>query len=227
MELKEGTKVVQANGNRIGKLSRVVVDPRSKDVTYIVIKRGFLAEEEKVLPARLVDESNEQLIRLAPEMNDLEDFPDFVQTDYVSLEGEMLPSENDSGHGWQGEVYSYPQIYPQPEWGLGGGAVPPYYIPGQGYTPISKRNVPPGSVTLDQGTRVTTTDGQHAGDLDEIITGGPEDMATHIVLSRGLLGMQKKLIPVDWIMTVDEDQIRLAVPAKVVKNLPEYKEEKE
>ncbi len=226
MEFKEGVKVMRANGERAGSLSRVVIDPRSKDVTYIAVKRGFLAEEEKVLPIRAIAQADEQEIWLAPEVKELDDYPDFVETDYVSLEGEMLPSQDDSGHGWQGEVYSYPKIYPTEEWGLAGGAMPPYYIPGQGYTPVSKHNVPEGSIALDQGTRVTTTDGEHVGDLDEVITGGPDEMASHIVLSRGLLGTQKKLIPADWIMTVEEDQIRLAVPSKVVKNLPAYQKKK-
>ncbi len=225
MEYKEGAKVTRTNGERAGTLSRVVIDPRSKDVTHLVVKRGFLGEEEKVLPVNLVEEADADEIRLAPEADEMDDYPDFIDTDYVSLEGEMLPSEDTEGHGWQGEVYSYPQIYPQPEWGLGQKGTVPYYFPGRGYTPISRHNVPTGSVTLDKGTRVTTTDGDHAGDLDEILTGEAGELVTHIVLARGFLGAQKKLIPVEWILSVEEDQIRLAVPSKVVKNLPEYKGE--
>ncbi len=225
MEYKEGAKIVRANGESAGSLSRVVVDPRSKDVTHLVVKRGVLSGEEKVLPVELVAEADDDQIRLAREAHALDEYPDFTTTDYVSLEGEMLPSENTEGHGWQGEVYSYPQIYPQPEWGVGEKATVPYYFPGRGYTPISQHNTPAGSVSLDKGTRVTTTDGEHAGDLEEVITGGEGAAVTHIVLSRGFLGMQKKLVPADWIMTVEEDQIRLAVPSKVVRNLPEYKGE--
>lgn len=37
MEFREGTDVVTAGGEKVGEIERVVIDPRTREVTHIVV----------------------------------------------------------------------------------------------------------------------------------------------------------------------------------------------
>jgi sporulation protein YlmC with PRC-barrel domain len=51
MRIKEGDRVETYNGEKVGTVSRVVIDPRNKEITNIVVGKGFLFKEDRVLPA--------------------------------------------------------------------------------------------------------------------------------------------------------------------------------
>lgn len=70
-----------------------------------------------------------------------------------------------------------------------------------------------------------TLDDQHVGDVAEVIIDPQMDQATYLVVSKGLLLVEEKLIPVGWIQKYDEEEIRLTIDRKVIENLPEYQTE--
>jgi sporulation protein YlmC with PRC-barrel domain len=53
MRIKEGDRVETYHGEKVGTVSRVVIDPRNKEITNIVVGKGFLFKEDRVLPAAL------------------------------------------------------------------------------------------------------------------------------------------------------------------------------
>jgi uncharacterized protein YrrD len=93
--------------------------------------------------------------------------------------------------------------------------VPPYV------TKVEK-NIPEGTVALEEGAKVVDREGKHIGDVERIFTDSLEDRATHLLISEGLLFKEKKLVPTSWLLNVFEDEVRLSVEADVVDNLPEY-----
>jgi uncharacterized protein YrrD len=50
MELKEGATVKTNDGQKVGTIDRIVVDPATNEVTHIVIEKGFLFTEDRILP---------------------------------------------------------------------------------------------------------------------------------------------------------------------------------
>jgi uncharacterized protein YrrD len=64
MRLEKGMQVFTAQGEKIGTLSRVVIDARTRDVTDIVVDRGTFTVGEKVIPIGLVDRENDDRIQL-------------------------------------------------------------------------------------------------------------------------------------------------------------------
>jgi len=48
-----------AAGEKIGTISRIVIDVKTRDVTDLVVDRGLLSGQEKVVPVGLIDDENE------------------------------------------------------------------------------------------------------------------------------------------------------------------------
>src|SRR5260221_14110391 len=99
MEFKEGTGVYTADGRKVGVIDRVVIDPRSDKVTHVVIRKGFLFVEDKVVPIDLLAEASEDGILLRPDVHDLDKLPRFEETHYLPLYEEDYPktrSPNDA-----------------------------------------------------------------------------------------------------------------------------------
>jgi uncharacterized protein YrrD len=82
--------------------------------------------------------------------------------------------------------------------------------------------IPDETVALEEGAKVISRDGEHIGNVEEVIVETAEYLATHIVVSEGLFLKERKLVPTIWITDVDEDQVTLSVDSDLFERLPEY-----
>lgn len=69
---------------------------------------------------------------------------------------------------------------------------------------------------------VALQEGEHIGNVEEVIVETAEYLATHIVVSEGFFLKERKLVPTIWITDVDEDQVTLSVFSDLFDRLPEY-----
>jgi hypothetical protein len=140
--------------------------------------------------------------------------PRFEETHYVRLdEGEWRNAPDRYGAGYALPLYWYPPVASVLE---SPGLVGP---PATAYVPRTERNTPEGTVALEAGARVIAADGQHVGNVEEVLTEPEADRATGIVISQGLLLKGKKRIPVHWIRTVGDDEVHLAVGSRLLERL--------
>jgi uncharacterized protein YrrD len=216
MQIQQGAEVVTAQGEQIGSIHRVVIDPRTREVSHVVVRRGALLAEDKVLPMDWVAGADERRMTLKEGVSALEELPDFEERQFVPL-GE---DEGDAS-GFAPAFYWY-----TPMSGLWG--TPTGYNYGLNALPFNietERNIPPGEVALRDGARVVTADGKDAGSVERILLDAQGEQAMQIVISQGLLFKEQKMVPAAWIDTVSEDEIHLAVDARVLERLPEYRRE--
>ena len=214
MQLKEGTNVVTADGDKAGTIDRIVIDPVTKEVTHLVVRKGFLFTEDKVVPMSLVGPATADQVNLRPGAGELDKLPDFQETNYVPIDRES--STRPAPDQISPFLYWYPPR--GAAWRLGEFTaipIPPYVVE-------TTENIPEGTVALEEGARVVTSDGAHVGDVERVYTDPQVDRATHLLISKGLILKEKKLIPTNWITSLREDEVHLAVEADLVENLPEY-----
>jgi uncharacterized protein YrrD len=214
MQLKEGARVFSADGKRIGTLSRVVLEPCTKQVTSLVVEKGFMFAHDKVIPMSLVGPTTEDRVSLRVDAADLEELPDFEELDHVPAETE--PQDPLGAAHWARPLYWYPPIGSW--WTASGyaGYARPIYVE------RTRRNIPKGTVALEEDAPVISRDGKHVGDVERVFTDPLEDRATHLLLSRGLLLKEEKLIPTKWITNVLERAVHLSVESSLVDSLPDY-----
>src|SRR5688572_2211950 len=128
MKLKEDARVVTSDGQTVGHVDRVVMDPRTKEVTHVVVRKGFLFTEDKVVPIDLIAGVVDDQVQLRADAGDLERLPDYEETTYIpldELERSRVPPETLAPVT---SLYWYPP-YPATGWGASGlGYFGPRYI---------------------------------------------------------------------------------------------------
>lgn len=210
MRFKKGAEVFSGQGEKIGTLNRVILDPRTREVSDLVVGKGFLFKTDKVIPVTLVDLDVEDRIVLKKTNQDiLDDFPNFETTYYIPV--------NDPDDPYQPDIeasYWYPPVHPEFKTGD--------VLPEPDFISETTEDIPEHMVALQQGARVISRDGQHVGNVEDIIAESPDHRITHFVVSAGFLLKERKLVPAVWIAQVDEQEIHLTVESGVFEHLPEY-----
>jgi uncharacterized protein YrrD len=215
MELKEGTSVFTAGEDEVGKINRFVLDPATNEVTHIVVQKGWLLPEDKVVPIAMISTATEERVVLNPNIGDLEQLPPFEETHFVELTDVDIRPTDASTYRYAPAYYWYPPSgyigYP--------GFAPGYY----GWPPVeTTRNIPADTVPLKEGADVISSDGEHVGDVERLFVDPESNKATHFLISEGLLFKERKLIPAHWIRAVEENKVNLAVPSRILERLPAY-----
>ncbi len=209
MQFKRGAEVFTADGKQVGRIDRVVLDPKNKEIIGVVVRKGLLFTEDKVVPAGLIATATEDRVTLREKTGNLDDLTDFEERHYVPLN---QPSDG-STPMFAPPVFWYPPI---------GAAVPYPGFTGQPYVTETEQHIPQGTVALREGAPVVSFDDKNVGGVDRIITGPDGREVTHLIISEGTLVKTRKLIPITWVDDVMEDQVRLGVDADLIAGLPEY-----
>lgn len=213
MRFLKGADVFTATGEKIGSVSRIVIDAKTRDVTDLVVERGsLLSTEEKVIPVGLVDLENEDRITLRETNQNVDDFLDYETTHYVPVENAGAPYENMEANYWYPPVNFQLQV---PRVGLISDAVPDQVAQTQ-------TSIPEGRVAISEGAQVLSADDEHIGNVEQVIADSESNTVTHFVVGKGFLLKEHKLVPAFWVTTMDGDKLRLSVEARQFEKLPDY-----
>lgn len=223
MELKEGTSVFTPAGEEVGRVNRFVLDPATNKVTHIVIQKGWLLPEDKVLPFEMVKSASEDRVVLSEEIRNFDELPPFEETRFIRAADDDRPADSrpapDPDYEYTPAYYWYPahSNIGFPGFGLGHFAWPTRET-------ATSRNIPADTVPLAEGTDVVTSDGEQVGSVERLIVDSNTNEATHFVISQGVLFKDRKLVPTQWVKSVDENNVRLVVPSRLLERLPAYEE---
>lgn len=201
MEFREGTPVHTAKGQLVGMIERFVIDPDTRQVIGLVVRRGFLLTFDRVVPVEAVASAEEDLVILRPDVGSPDDFPRFEETQPVApLETEHYHDHNPTLEGTR--QWAVPFNPPAPD------------------RQRRVRNIPADTVPLQEGARVITRDGQHVGDVIKVFTDDGD--LQHFVVSKGLLTTEEKVVPGDWVADLREDKVVLTVDAEMIDQLAAF-----
>jgi uncharacterized protein YrrD len=217
MQFKQGANVSTYDGKNVGNVDRVVLNPRTKEVTHLVVRKGFLFNEDKIVPLSLVASATEDRVTLRPDAADLDKLPPFEEVHYIPLdESEAVTAAYPVG--WASPFYWYEPLgtsMTYVDYGAG------YDFP---YRTETEKNIPEDTVALKEGARVISDDGQHVGNVKRVFTRSDNDRATHFLVSEGLIFRVHKLVPTSWIHDIQEDEVHLNVSAATLNRVPEFQE---
>ena len=195
--LQKNANVVNASGQHIGSLARVVLHPETRVITDVVVQSGGLLNKEfRVVPIEQVADTTEYQIMLGNMSEDLESFPPF--------EEERIVTENEA-------PFTPPTDVPKVVYGVPGMAPAVVPNPEDQVTTKVEQNIPEGTVALREGAKVFTADDRHIGNVERILADPAVEQATHLIISRGMLAKEKRLIPMKWVTILGEDSVHLGV----------------
>jgi uncharacterized protein YrrD len=230
MQFKQGVGVRMSDGKSIGHLDRVVVDPRTKEVNYIVVKKGAFFKTDKLVPLNLVARAEEDGIMLREDAGDLEQLPAFEERYYVPADEAGSPAAATrtaavSGMSAAPSLYPYPPVSGAGMAGTGNidtqNAIGAMTIQ-QPVVEQVERAIPADNVAIRPGARVVSSDGQHVGSVEQVLTGEYADRVTHFVIAQGVFFKDRKVVPVGWVGNIGEEEVHLAVGADFLRKLPAY-----
>lgn len=172
--------------------TQVIVNPRTHQVTHLVVKPSKAPRTERLVPMKLVVGADRNVIRLGCTKGELAKREPFIETVWVQVDFryfDPLPDED------LAEYSGYP------------------------YTMLVERErVPPGELAVRRPVRVKATDKQ-VGRVAEFLVDPVDGRITHLVLCKGPPWGQKKVsIPVSQIDRI-EDTIHLKLDKLSVKAL--------
>ncbi len=214
MNIRENTPVFTANDEKVGHVDRVVVDPVDKEITHIVVKAGFIFTEDTVVPMDYVHHSDKERVILTAREEGFDDLPPFMETDYVTADEDTTPE-------FVQPTYASTVYYYAP---LSGYVANEYNTSSdRRYVNAQVKNIPEGTIVLEEGMDVVSSDGDVIGSVGELKFESTSDQITAILVESGIpFFKDKKIIPTRWIHSITDDHINLAVTKNYLERLPEY-----
>jgi len=217
MEFKQHIGVFSTDDKELGRLERVVIDPKSNEVTHLIVRHGRVAPQDKVLPIDRVEVGTENGIVMRLTTAEFEQLPEFEETQFVAADEAKLERTDPND-----PVRNVPTIYWLPV--SPRSLLLPEFVE-SGYRVETQLNIPAGTIAVKEGARVISRDGKHTGKVDEILTATESDRITHVLIAQGSFVKAKKLIPIGWIDVLGEDEVHLVVRSSTIDKLPDYEDE--
>ena len=194
IQLQKHAHVLASNAQEVGSLDRVVVNPETKVITHIVVRMGSLFnKEDKIVPIELVTDTTEDLVVLEADVSTVESMPRFEEKQIVSEEQTLQePSASEN---------SQPAVI----------SLVLDTTTNETYTTETVQNIPEGTVAMKEGAKVISADGEHVGNVERVLADSAVAQITHLMISRGILTKEVKLIPVKWVLKIGEENVYLNV----------------
>jgi len=194
---QKNADVINANGKQVGTLERLVLNPETRVVTDIVVRTGSLFNKAaRLVPVELVVETTENQIVLSERSDDLESCLPFEERHLVDRSDELDGPSQDMAP----VAYGYPELGP---------ALMP--ASSERFVTRLEQNIPEGMVAMKEGAKVITADGKNVGKVERVLADSSVDQITHLLISTSIFTNEQHLIPMQWVMTVGEDEVHLRV----------------
>jgi sporulation protein YlmC with PRC-barrel domain len=91
LDIRLGAPVLAADGRRVGAVDQVVLEPSSRRVVDVVVRRGVLLTRDVVVPVASIAEASAEAVRLRLRTDQLSTLSDFEEAAYLPLESQDVP----------------------------------------------------------------------------------------------------------------------------------------
>ena len=195
----------------LGKLADVVVDPKTRSLTHLIVEPAHGGGGGQLVPASLATvegDGGKPKISLACTLAEARELPRVQDFLYAPVSGATLDD---------------------PEWDIGieRAFVLPTIGPDQSdllgldeNVSVAFDRVPKGEVEIRRESPIVTADGHGAGHVDSFVVDA-SGRITHLVLERGhLWGRRKVTIPIESVARVETDTVTLSLTKSEVGGLP-------
>ncbi len=208
LQFQKNASVLAANGQQLGHIERVVVNPETNVMSHFVVRKGSLFnKEDKIVPIDLVAKTTEDQVTLKSGAGDLEDLSAFEETYIVDEGGRTAGSSPSTGN--PSVMLGYPT----------GGVVSYPPSPADRIATEVVQNIPEGTVALKEGAKVIAAEDEHVGSVERVLADPSADQVTHLLISRGMFTKETKLVPIKWVKEIDENEVHLRVKKDSVDEL--------
>lgn len=189
-------------------LADVVIDPRHRRVTHLVVRAHGLEHRAFLVPVDRIDTDDPTHPRLHVDEADLTRFPEVTVTDFLRV-GDNPVAEPGWAVGIE-EVLAMPHF--DAEYGSG------WYD--DHYT-LGWDRIPADEIEIRRHSVVTAGNGREVGHVEGFVCDA-DGMITHLVLQRGhLFGTRDLAIPIGSVTRLANDRVRVELTPDEISRLPD------
>jgi osmotically-inducible protein OsmY/sporulation protein YlmC with PRC-barrel domain len=200
-----GAPVFALDG-RNGHLDKVVIDPNTRRITHLIIHRGFLLTEDRIVPVELVERVTPEGIFLHLTSEELTRQPRYQEERFVA-----------PPPGWEPfPGYAATDVR---FWGLPYGGVTPPIQPVVAYT--IRQGIPERTIVLERSTEVRTRD-EVEGEIDHLLVDPIRQELTHLVVRFHDQPQQPVIVPFDWVAELGDGFVVLKATSEDLAQLQGY-----
>ncbi len=197
---------VHCRNNKCGKLRRLIVDPDNKMITDLVVQRGLLRTDDRVVPVSLVDRATEDYVMLSISEQELENCPEYRSYDY-DIVGEKSGERAVSSSSMSTYVSTFGPVMTR------------------GYMPVIYRqrvhkNIEPGQEVITRGTPVHNRRDK-IGKIDQMLADAKSGRLTHLVIDPGIFS-DSIVLPISAAEQIDREGILMEIETDQLDQFPTY-----
>jgi uncharacterized protein YrrD len=200
---------VHCSDGAFGKLADVVIDPKQRRVTHLVVEPDHHEGRARLVPAPLASRENgSATIALRATAEELRRMPQVEEFAYLPLD--EFPLDD-------------------PDWDVGiEHVLAPTYDDYMGISPtafdsyfaMTYDRIPKGEVEIRRSSSVYSADGHRLGHVEGFLA-NRDDRITHVVLERGhVFGRREVAVPIGAVANVSTDSVALELTKDEVAQLP-------
>mgnify|MGYP001183748480 CR=1 FL=1 len=187
---------VECKDGPVGHTTSVIINPKTRALTHLVVETKTLPKEERMVPIDLVAEATADNVKLTCTHADVEKLEQFLEHEFIQVDMPLMD-------------YA-PRTY----------VIWPYAEPEEQYVDIVHEHIPAGELAVRRGTVVEATDGP-VGKVDEFLVDAKNGNITHLVLREGhLWGKKDIVVPISQIDSLDGDSVHLQIGKAAIAELP-------
>lgn len=210
LDVRIGSEVYCRDG-RAGRLERVVLSPRRRQVTHLVVAKGLLLRKDVVVPIELVERVEDGRVYLSLTIAELNQLPEYHEFDYVAPDPTWHPVHEYEPAQTVLALDPYGAAIASDQPALAGRVLRHEHPP-----------IPEDMVFLRRGTPVECRAGR-LGVIDHVLLDPERRYVTHFVVRRGAILARDVVVPVDWVTRINADGVFVDAGSEQVRRLPEYR----
>ena len=211
MEFRDGAPVFTANEEKIGEIAGVVLDPSDREVTHLIIERGFLLNRDKLVDVDAVTSTSPDRVMLSDDVDPDELIP-YEDDQFISIA--QTPQDDMSTRRTLAPEMRRTVVWYAP---FEPAAAYPAFLRTELH--VTQRMTSPSS-TIEMGDKVISADGEKLGKVDDIITS--DDEVTGFMIEKGMFFTEERAIPAAWVASIEDGEVRLSVDAAMAESTPAH-----
>lgn len=205
MDLHLGADVRQRDGHRFGALHRIVYDPETQQVEFLVVEHAGMDDRDVLVPIGAVQSADNNVIYLElsrEQFDSLENFVDHVHN---------IAPPPDAANVTDDEITDPVDVPDVPAVGAATG------VESIAFTPLVEEivHVPPIDEVIDGDTTVWATDGE-IGRVKHVLVSDETDRITALVVEKGFIFHHDIEIPMEWVENIRPETVVLTVDKATV-----------
>jgi sporulation protein YlmC with PRC-barrel domain len=211
MPTELGAHVHTSDGQDVGTIDRLILDPTQRRVKAAVIRKGVVLPRDVEVPVDALQPQAGGDVRLSATAAEVADLPLFDESLYTGVPpAEYLPMYGypETGFYWPLEAGSAP---------LPPGATPPEFEAPTGPTADAEgeeaRRLDRENAVIREGSAVVSQDDHQIGSVEQLVFDAQSGQLSHLLVRRGIIFTKTFDLPADLIARVDDDIVTLSVGA--------------